>query len=50
MFETIRYEVAEGIVTVTLNRPDRRNAFTSTMSAEIVAAFDTSDADDDVRA
>jgi enoyl-CoA hydratase/carnithine racemase len=49
-FEQIRYEVAEGVLTITLNRPDRLNAFTETMMNELIAAFDASDADDDVRA
>ncbi len=38
-----------GIATITLDRPDRLNAFTPTMAGELVAALDRSDADDDVR-
>jgi enoyl-CoA hydratase/carnithine racemase len=49
-FETIKYEVGDGVLTITLNRPDRLNAFTETMRAELIDAFDASDADDDVRA
>src|SRR4051794_35843711 len=49
-FEQIRYEVAAGVLTITLNRPDRLNAFTAKMGEELIAAFDASDADDDVRA
>ena len=49
-FEQIRYEVADNVLTITLNRPDRLNAFTPTMMRELIAAFDASDADDDVRA
>src|SRR5579871_5668008 len=49
-FETILYDVADGIATITLNRPDKLNAFTSQMMAEMIKAFDVSDADDDVRA
>jgi enoyl-CoA hydratase/carnithine racemase len=49
-FEQIRYEVADGVLTITLNRPDRLNAFTETMMNELIAAFDASDADDDVGA
>ncbi len=49
-FEQIRYDVADGVLTITLNRPDRLNAFTHTMMEELIAAFDASDADDDVRA
>ena len=48
-FEQIRYEVAEGILTITLNRPERLNAFTQRMGEELIAAFDQGDADDDVR-
>src|SRR5436190_12533174 len=48
-FEQIRYEVADGVLTITLNRPDRLNAFTGTMANELIAAFDASDEDDDVR-
>src|SRR3954447_6133270 len=49
-FTEIRYEAADGVLTITLNRPDRLNAFTETMMNELIAAFDASDADDDVRA
>jgi len=49
-FEEILYEVEDRILTITLNRPDRLNAFTPTMGAELIAAFDRADADDDVRA
>jgi enoyl-CoA hydratase/carnithine racemase len=48
-FEQITYEVADGVLTITLNRPDRLNAFTSTMGRELIAAFNAADADDDVR-
>jgi enoyl-CoA hydratase/carnithine racemase len=49
-FEDIRYEVADGVLQITLNRPDRLNAFTGTMGRELIEAFDHADADDDVRA
>ena len=49
-YETILYDVADQIRTITLNRPDRLNAFTGTMMNELIAAFDQADADDDVRA
>src|SRR3954465_7747333 len=49
-YEQIRYEVADGVLTITLDRPDRLNAFTPTMLAELLDAFDRSDADDDGRA
>jgi len=48
-FETILYDVADGIATITLNRPERLNAFTGQMMVDMIAAFDLSDADDDVR-
>jgi enoyl-CoA hydratase/carnithine racemase len=50
MFETILYAVDEGVLTITLNRPDRLNAFTRRMADELIAAFDAADADDAVRA
>ncbi|WP_226365763.1 enoyl-CoA hydratase-related protein [Pseudonocardia sp. ICBG162] len=37
------------VLTVTLDRPDRLNAFTDRMEAELVAAFDRADTDDEVR-
>lgn len=40
----------DGIATITLNRPDKMNAYTRTMGAEIIAAMDDIDADDTVRA
>ncbi|MBB2911576.1 enoyl-CoA hydratase/carnithine racemase [Streptosporangium becharense] len=49
-FTEIEYGVADGIATITLNRPDRLNAFTHTMRGELIEAFDRIDADDDVRA
>jgi enoyl-CoA hydratase/carnithine racemase len=48
-FETLLYSVEEGVATITLNRPDRMNAFTPQMMADMIAAFDATDADDDVR-
>jgi len=48
-YTEIEYGVADGVATITLNRPDRLNAFTTTMARELVAAFDSTDADDDVR-
>jgi enoyl-CoA hydratase/carnithine racemase len=49
-FEQIRYEVDDRVLTITLNRPDRLNAFTPTMQRELIAAFDAADVDDEVRA
>jgi enoyl-CoA hydratase/carnithine racemase len=49
-FETLLYSVEDGIATITLNRPDKMNAFNTTMMKEMIAAFDETDADDNVRA
>jgi enoyl-CoA hydratase/carnithine racemase len=48
MFETLRYEVADRVATITLDRPDKLNAYNTTMMSELVTAFDRSDADDEV--
>jgi len=48
-FETITYEVSEQILTITLNRPDKLNAFNATMQRELIEAFDAADKDDDIR-
>lgn len=49
-YSQILYEVAEGVCTITLNRPEKLNAFTGTMGNEIYAAFESANADSDVRA
>jgi enoyl-CoA hydratase/carnithine racemase len=49
-YQTIKYEVADRILTITLNRPDKLNAFNAAMQSELIAAFDQADADDEVRA
>ena len=49
-FEQIKYEIADNILTITLNRPDKMNAFTHKMQNELIEAFDKADADDTVRA
>ena len=49
-FETILYSVEDGIATITLNRPEKLNAFTTRMMVEMIAAFDLTDADDAVKA
>jgi enoyl-CoA hydratase/carnithine racemase len=48
-YSEILLDVADGVAAVTLNRPDRLNAFTTTMARELVAAFDATDSDDEVR-
>ena len=50
MPEHITAELTDRVLTVTLNRPDRLNAWTQTMFEELMAAFDRADADDEVRA
>jgi enoyl-CoA hydratase/carnithine racemase len=47
---TILYEVSDGIATITLNRPERMNAFTSEMRDDLIDAFNKTDADDAVHA
>ncbi len=48
-YEQIACEISDRIATITLNRPDRLNAYTSTMRRELAAAFRQCDADDGVR-
>lgn len=48
--QTLRYEVQDGIATITLHRPDKLNAFTALMCDELIAVFDQTDGDDAVRA
>ena len=48
-FETILYAVEDGVATITLNRPDKLNAFTNQMMLDMIAAFDATDTDDAVR-
>jgi enoyl-CoA hydratase/carnithine racemase len=49
-YSQIIYDVADSVATITLNRPERMNAFTDVMMREVIDAFDRVDADDDVRA
>lgn len=49
-YSEIIYAVEDGVLTLTLNRPDKLNAFTRTMLDECLDAIDRADADDDVRA
>lgn len=49
-YEQIAYEVEDGILTITLDRPEKLNAFTGRMMNEMIDAFDRADADDAVRA
>ncbi|MDE2146120.1 MAG: crotonase/enoyl-CoA hydratase family protein [Burkholderiales bacterium] len=47
---TLDLALDDRVLTITLNRPDRLNAFNAAMMAELIAAFDRADADDEVRA
>ena len=49
-YSTILYEVEDNVLTLTLNRPDKLNAFTRDMMHELINAFDKADEDDNVRA
>ena len=48
-YEQIRYAVEDGILTLTLHRPEKLNAFTTRMMYELLDAFERADADDAVR-
>src|SRR5207253_2498686 len=47
--ETLTYAVEDGIATITLNRPEKLNAFNTQMMRDMISAFDATDADDAVR-
>src|SRR5262249_25782826 len=49
-YSEILDDVDDGVLTITLNRPEKLNAFTATMMTEMIDAFDRSDADDSIRA
>ena len=49
-FEQITAALAERVLTITLNRPERLNAWTATMGRELIEAFDRADGDDEVGA
>ena len=48
-YEQIITDLADGVLTITLNRPERLNAWTPTMQRELIAAFDEADGNDEVR-
>jgi enoyl-CoA hydratase/carnithine racemase len=50
MYNSIKYELDESILTITLNRPEQMNAFTVEMASELIDAFNKASADDQVRA
>jgi enoyl-CoA hydratase/carnithine racemase len=49
-YETLLYEIDDNVLTITLNRPEKLNAFNNQMRHDIIDALDHADADDDVRA
>jgi enoyl-CoA hydratase/carnithine racemase len=49
-YQEIRYELTDKVLTITLHRPDKLNAFTARMARELIDAFDQADRDDAVRA
>jgi enoyl-CoA hydratase/carnithine racemase len=49
-YDTLLTDLSEGVMTVTLNRPDKLNAFTVGMMSDLLDIFDQVDADDEVRA
>lgn len=49
-YTQINYEVLDSVATITLDRPEKLNAYTQTMMFEMIDAFDQVDSDDDVRA
>jgi enoyl-CoA hydratase/carnithine racemase len=49
-YETLDYSVADGILTLTLDRPDQLNAFTVAMANDLVDAYDRAGQDDSVAA
>ncbi|HUJ99537.1 MAG TPA: 2-(1,2-epoxy-1,2-dihydrophenyl)acetyl-CoA isomerase PaaG [Stellaceae bacterium] len=49
-FATIRFELDEGVATLTLNRPDRLNSFTTEMHEEVATALGTIESDPAIRA
>jgi enoyl-CoA hydratase/carnithine racemase len=49
-FEQITTNLTDSVLTITLNRPERLNAWTAQMGSELTEAFDRADADDEVRA
>ena len=49
-YETLSTDLVDQVLTLTLNRPDRLNAFNAQMMGELIEAFDAADANDEVRA
>lgn len=49
-YSVIKYEIADRVLTITLNRPEKLNAFADGMGVELMDALNRADEDDDVRA
>ena len=49
-FDTLLYDIEDSILTITLNRPDKLNAFNFQMQNDLIKAFDEADKDDNVKA
>lgn len=49
-YDTLLYEIEDNVLTITLNRPEKLNAFNNKMRVELIDALDHADADDEVRA
>src|SRR5215210_9043991 len=48
-YETLRYDVADGVATIALDQPDTRNALSDELLDELISAFGAARDDDDVR-
>jgi enoyl-CoA hydratase len=48
-YETLLYDVADAVATITLNQPDTRNALSNEVLSELIAAFEAARDDDEVR-
>src|SRR4051795_4204189 len=49
-FGTLRYDVADGVATITLDQPETRNALSDELLDDLIAAFEAARDDDTVRA
>jgi enoyl-CoA hydratase len=48
-YDTLRYDVADGVATITLDQPDTRNALSHELLSELIAAFEQARDDEEVR-
>ena len=49
-YEAILYEIEDNILTITLNRPEKLNAFNFNMQSDLIDAIDKANNDDEVKA